>query len=569
MEYELSLRDYLAILKRRFWHFVLPFLAITIIGSAIVFILPPIYSSSGKILVESQQIPDEFIRSTVTGLANERIQIIRQRVMTRENLSQIIRKFKLFDTQDRSISQSAQVDAIRSRISIDLIETGARRGKATIAFNVSYEDRSAEQALRVANELLTLFLDENVRTRTARAAETTDFLETEAGKLQKQLEVLESQIAAFKQENNNALPEHLDLHLNMLQRSEQDLQRVDSDRKALEEELRFLKIELAAAKTGLSAATSASGPQSPSQQLAALRLQLLNYEARYSDEHPDVQSLRQRISALEQSTGLGPSRTVIEEQLAKATRQLADLQKSYETSHPDVQSAAARVAKLKQDLATAPKGDGSASNDIDIATARLEGQIAAANARLSVLKKLRNNLIEKIEDLQNRVVQTPQVERGLTALSRDYDNSLEKYEEIKAKQLQAQLAQNLEEGKKAERFTLLEPPVLAESPSKPNRQILLLIVFVLACGAGASLVLFMEVFFGGITSPSVITQITGQPPLAIIPHISTTSETHRNRQRLMAAGVAVPALFLIALAVVHFLFMPIDIFLLKIMARLG
>ena len=48
-----------------------------------------------------------------------------------------------------------------------------------------------EVTQKVANELVTLFLNENIKSRTARAAETTDFLGKESDRLRTQIEVME------------------------------------------------------------------------------------------------------------------------------------------------------------------------------------------------------------------------------------------------------------------------------------------------------------------------------------------------------------------------------------------
>ncbi len=96
MESEFHLGEYFAILKRRYIYLILPFLVVLGGSIAVAVLMPPVYQSSGTILIESPQIPDEMIRSTVTSLASERIEIIKQRVMTRANLFRIAEKFDIF-----------------------------------------------------------------------------------------------------------------------------------------------------------------------------------------------------------------------------------------------------------------------------------------------------------------------------------------------------------------------------------------------------------------------------------------------------------------------------------------
>lgn len=177
-DYELSIRDYIAIIKDR--ALVLGVSAVVILAAtvAVALMVPPLYQSTGTILVESQQISPELVSTNTTSFADERIEVIRQRVMTRENLLRIIDKYNLF--ADKRLSESDKIDQMRNAIVVETLTTFVRgRGEATVAFNVSFEHKQAEVAKEVADELVTLFLNENLKQRTERANETTEFLTQE------------------------------------------------------------------------------------------------------------------------------------------------------------------------------------------------------------------------------------------------------------------------------------------------------------------------------------------------------------------------------------------------------
>jgi polysaccharide biosynthesis transport protein len=80
-----TLEDYLAILKRRKWQLILPIVLLAPIAVIVALTLPPIYRSTATILIEQQEIPPDLIRTTVTSFADQRIQVIKQRVMTTKN----------------------------------------------------------------------------------------------------------------------------------------------------------------------------------------------------------------------------------------------------------------------------------------------------------------------------------------------------------------------------------------------------------------------------------------------------------------------------------------------------
>src|ERR1700730_10652810 len=95
---------YWELLKRRALYVAIPFVLIASGGFAVAMLWPPTYLSEGKILVQSQEIPTELVRPTVTNAAQERIQVIEQRTMTRENLLAIIDKFQLYANQRNLMS---------------------------------------------------------------------------------------------------------------------------------------------------------------------------------------------------------------------------------------------------------------------------------------------------------------------------------------------------------------------------------------------------------------------------------------------------------------------------------
>jgi hypothetical protein len=67
---------YWQLVKRRWLYFLVPFLLVASAGTAAAWLWPATYLSEGKILVQSQQIPTELVRPTVTNSAQERIQVI-------------------------------------------------------------------------------------------------------------------------------------------------------------------------------------------------------------------------------------------------------------------------------------------------------------------------------------------------------------------------------------------------------------------------------------------------------------------------------------------------------------
>ncbi|GLU36642.1 lipopolysaccharide biosynthesis protein [Pseudomonas sp. NBRC 100443] len=516
-EYELTINDYLAIIKDRALLLGLSGVLILAASVAVAISIPPVYESSGTILVESQQISPDLIAANNNSYADERIEVIRQRVMTRENLLRIIDKYNLYAGSGRQLSESDKIDQMRNSITVTTLSTSVKgRGEVTVAFQVAFDDRRPDLARDVANELVTLFLDENIKQRTERASETTEFLSQEANKLGAELASLENQLADFKQAHANALPEHQELRMSMLSRSELEFREVDRDYKAAQEELRYLELELSAASAGVPSkperadATAAEQPED----LASLKAQYVRLLARYKEAHPDVQAVKRKIDALQ-----------------------------------------------------AAGGRAGAVSPVSLDVARAQAKITAAQGRIKSLADQKRELIKKMDAYEAEIIETPQVERGLVTLMRDHDNARKKYEEIRAKEMAAKISESLEQENKAERFVLLEPPLMPEKPVKPNRKkIVALGVFLAPAGAGA-LVMLLEMLNQRVRGVDALQSVLGRRVLAAIPRIPTQEELARRKRwwRILVVGALV--LIAVVLVLLHLFYMPLDLLLFKTMAR--
>ena len=287
--------------KRRFLFFLIPFILVLAGSVALAMLLPAKYSSWGTVLVETQQISPDLVESTITTDPDQRIRMIQQRVMTRENLLKVIDKYNVYGEDRKVLTVSDLVGKMQDEIGIEVITSsfsGNRREETTIAFTVGFNHQNPQIATDVANELVTLFLSENVRTRTERATEATAFLAEEANKVRRQLAQVENELVVYKQKYGNALPEHLGLRQDMLDRSETEIRDLRRDLRTLEEEKRYLEIELTSARSGLTASTG--GQSELARNLSSLKDQLLEASTRLTDNHPTIIALKKRISALEQ-----------------------------------------------------------------------------------------------------------------------------------------------------------------------------------------------------------------------------------------------------------------------------
>ena len=315
-------KDYLAAVMRRKLRLIIPAVLIVAISLIVAMVMPPVYRSTGTVLIEEPEIPREFIRSTITSFAAERLQTIQQRVMTTQNLISIINKFNLYADERKRKPISEIAGTFRDKIAMQLVSAEAvdpRSGqsrKAVIAFNVSFDDGNRAVAQKVANELVSLYLNENLRIRREKAAETTGFLGEEADRLGKQVSDLEARMADFKRRNSGVLPDQLGLNMSALSRTEAQLSDANRRLQALEERRIVLQSQLSQLNPHGVQVIDGQTVMSPVDRLKALETRLISMRGTYGAQHPDVVKAEHEIEVLKKETGAGTSVELAEEAAA-------------------------------------------------------------------------------------------------------------------------------------------------------------------------------------------------------------------------------------------------------------
>jgi uncharacterized protein involved in exopolysaccharide biosynthesis len=563
-----DLKEYLAILRRRRLPIMGTIGAVLCLSVVVAFLWPPVYRSTATILIEEQEIPPDLVRSAITTYADQRIETIKQQVMSRSTLWKIIEEYGLY----RSLRKRSPTEEVLERfvkdIRIEVINAKVvdkrtqNPTQATIAFTLAYDGESPALAQKVANELTSLFLGENLKTRERHAQETTAFLKQEADNLARHIEELEVQLSTVKQRADGALPELIQLNMQLLSQAERELMEVDREIRSLEERRTYLAGELATLKP-YTPMISASGERilDSGERLKALRAQYASSASYLSPEHPDIIKMKREIEALEKETGASAGGDEIMKRLAGERATLATLLDRYGSEHPDVVRSRRIIASLEGELAEAaakPTTPASVKPE-NPAYINLQAQLSSTVSSLQALKTTRVALKARTEDYARRLEQTPLLEPKYLDLMRDRDGSAQKYQEIRSRLMEAQVSEGLEVQRKGERFSLIDPPDLPEKPERPNRPAIMILGFLLAVAGGLGVGAAAENLDRTIRTPEQLGRLARAVPLAVIPFMPAEQDLARSlarRARLRWGGVG--ALLLLAVAG-HVFWLPLDV----------
>lgn len=503
--------DVKSVLRRRWLLLVAPMMFGTFIAAVVAAVLPPIYQSTARILVESQQIPSDLVRTTVTAEASERIQLIQQRILTRENLIELADRHRVFARRD-DMSPTAVVDAMREAITIQQVTLGSQRARrgapaSATALNIVFQADTPQKAARVANDIVDQVLQLNLQTRGQTAVATLDFFTREVERMQGELRAKEREISNFKQANQTALPESLGQRRAELATLSSRRFDLAGRRASLEEEKRGLEQSLA-----IGAASLTEGGSPLQQELVRLQRALLQQRAIYSETHPQIRALISRIRALESALG---------------TVAMAD------TDRGEVEQQGVAAQTLQQ--------------------------IERLEAQLDLLDAQERDDQARIAELEQSILRTPEVEVTLAALQRDYSALQVQFQDAALKRAQAAIGERLEVNRQAERFEVIEPALAPARPSAPNRPIIVAAGFVGSSGVGFALVALIELLNRRLRSPRDFETRLQMRPIVTIPYIRTDRERLRRRLVFVAWLVILLAAVPATLLAIDQYFMPLDL----------
>ena len=508
-----GIEEYGAIFNRRKWWILGPLFFGWLLVFASAWILPATYTSESVILVEQPKVPKTYVEPNVEVDLSERVQAMTQQVLSRTRLLNLIENLKLYPRYKNSPDD--QVKQMREDIKMELVQAQMGAGKNAgelVAFKIDYEAPNAVAAQQVNAKLASFFIDENVRASQEQSEATTLFLDAQARSAAQSLADQEAKVHAFEAQHEGSLPSELQSNIQILNGYQAQLQSALAARERALQQQTYLN-SLLNQYQSMGPESLAGAPPTIDAQLEGARAALAQLRAKYTDDHPDIKTLKDNI---------------------------------------------ARLEKLKKDMGAEAK-ENLESNSATPA------QVAAMTPLMQVQSELKSNKQEiqavegKIQQLeatvqqyQKRVAETPAVDAEMTTILRDWDSTKKAYDDLLEKRGGSQLATNLERQQQGAQFRIIDPPSLPDKPSFPDR-----FKFSLS---GLAIGIILAVFFGAglefiddrVRTEQDLIEAVPLPVLVEIPPLPTEAEIRRARwSPWIAAAATLLVAILIPMGIVY------------------
>lgn len=513
--------EILQMLRRRIWVVVLPPIVASFVSLVYSSKIPNLYQSDMLVAIDPQRVPEGFVQSTVTLRADIRMDAVTVQVLSRTNLERLVEKLDLYPTERKIQPMEDVVGRMRDDIKIDLVVTrpGMQAYDIPNAFHVRFTYPDPNVAAQVAQQLGSLFVEQNARDRSALAKATNAFLETQLAEARQRLEVQERRLEAFRERYGKELPTQMQVNLQAGMSAQLQIQTLlesiarDRDRKLLLERLHREAAEAPVAATTISA-PSATGQVgvtptgSAQQQLANARALLANLELRFKPEHPDVIRTKRLVSELDAKAKL--------EQAAIAERSANTANAGAATTAPVDQTELQRRERLAQMVA----------------------EIESLDRQIAFKEKEEGRVRGEISEFQRRVEAVPGVESEWVALTRDYDTQQTEYKTLLAKSGAAKVAVDLEQQQIGEHFRIVDPAAVPVHPLKSMRGRINIVGFGAGLVIALGIAVFLEMRDMSFRSDADVLEVLSLPVLANVPRIETAADKRWRQRRTVLLSVA-------------------------------
>lgn len=502
--------DIVRIAWRRKWWAIVP---VVLVASATVLYvrrLPNVYRSDTLILVVPQRVPTDYVRSTNTVRIEDRLQTISQQIMSRTRLERIIQDFNLYPEARRTAIMEDIVERMRGDVGGVQIVRGD-------AFRVGFTSNDPRLAMKVAERLASLFIEENLRDREVLAEGTNQFLEAQVEEARRRLVENEKKLEEYRRLYGAELPTQLEANVQALHNVQTQIQSLvdsasrDRDRRLLVE--RAIVEADAADAAAPSAAAAAPPPPAPATTengipaggTAADRLRAAEevrkqMALRLAPEHPDYIRMKRIVADLQKKA---------DEEALEAP-----------VSAPNAPMSAAEAARRRRRA------------ELNAELENIDRQLAA---RQTEEKRLRGVAAE----YQARIEATPRHESEMLELTRDYGTLQGMYRNMLGKKEDSKVSANLERRQIGEQFKILDPARVPERPSSPNRSRLHAIGLGAGVALGLALAALIEYLDKTLKSEADITAALNLMVLAVVPILRGTQELKWRRRRFVALSACV------------------------------
>ena len=498
----MSAEEYVTLLLRRKWLLLTMAVLGATIGLLLATVIPAQYTSHTMVLVEEPVVPDTYVKPVVSEDVNQRLASMQGEILSRTRLQELVVQFNPYKKDMDKVPMEAMIERLRKSIKVAPLNPMPGTSSHDLpGFTVDVTLGDPGLAQQICNEVSSMFRNQNIHQRQKQTEDTTEFLAKQLEDAKAKLDEQDARLAAFQSKHIGALPEDEKTNVTLLSGMTPQLEAATQGLNQARQEKTFLESLLNQQVAELKATTDGQSSKSLEQQLLEMQNQLAVLQRTYTDKYPKVIALK---------------------------NSLAQLRKQIEAMPAKDQGAA---AEQKQSIPIIETPE----------IQKLRAQIHQQDLIISQKTKEQEDLQRQIRLIQGRIELSPAIQQEFKFLTRDHETAQNFYNDLLKKKNESQMATTLENQQQSEKFKVLDPPNMPETPSFPNRRLFAVGGLCAGLALGVGMAHLSEARDKSIRTRQDVETYLGVQTLAVISHTGAAK-----RVRSLGNGSRRPELSLTA-----------------------
>lgn len=529
-----AISQYCATLLRNKRPVLVTIAVILILTFTVAFTLPSIYRSTARILVEDYKITKALEPATVVSYGEQRIRGLAQLLSSEQNLRNIVEKIKWYRQRQEEIGYEDTIDGLQNNIhlrmqSAQIIGADIHKPEAiSIVFDVTAEGRNADAVQRLADKLSELILQKKLIRVDRENVNKSSFLNNEINTLEEKLRRLNNELIRLENYPSENLTTLSAIEMSTNEDLEAKIRNIDRNYQLLRRQKDSIKLKIAGLKRDSQRLSANKDRIDPNRRLWQLQAKYLGLSSVYSQKHPELVKLESEINALQSKLSDFSNTVDFDYEHSRLLEELARYRENYTDKYPKVVQLKSMISRLES-LSSQP-------NLVQTATANGK----SVHDSIQDLKKAQNvielqliELLNRRKELNDKRLQIEEIHNNDAIAIQDYSRVKQEYEktlaqrDLRKDQLMDWQAQQ-RQYEKSERFSLVDPPRLPATPSRPNRPLLLMLAIIFAIIGGLVIAAIFDAFDDTIHGSDMVAQLFGSNPLANIPLLNTHANSTTN-----------------------------------------
>jgi polysaccharide chain length determinant protein (PEP-CTERM system associated) len=461
--------------------------AVAIVAAVVVLRVPERFEATSRVYVDTQTVLKPLMQGlTVEPDIDQMVAMLARTLITRPKLEELISKSHIDEGMKDARDREALIQNLTHNIKF--APSGAQN-----LYSIAYRDTDRQRALRVAQELVALFVSSGKGNKAQDTEAARAFIDEQISVYEGKLEEAENRLKEFRLKNVGVLGGSDQDYFSRMASTQQDLAGARVELRAAEESRDALQRQLSGVDPRVDSGPALSATPELDARLDTQRKQLDDLRRRYTDDHPDVIAARRLISQLQEER-------------------------------------AREIQALAGKSATSARESNPVYQQIKVRFADAEATVASLRGRVSELSN-------RLAQLQASAERIPKVEAEMAQLNRDYSVIKHNYEELVKRREEASISGDVDASDRLAEFRVVEPPRLNPAPVFPNRLTMIAIALLLSLAAGVVTCYGMAEARPTVCDARALRKISERPVLGSVSLVDTNGALQAERRYNMMFGL--------------------------------